>query len=98
LDADNNVLSEEVSGAENDNANNSANNSPKPMRLKLGSANNNSEEDVATEEETTTTTTPMSTNYTIPAATRASNKKDNEQCNVVGLNSEFRKYGIYGLE
>ena len=97
LDADNNVLSEEVSGAENNNATNSTNNSPKSMRLKLASANNNSEEDVATEEETTTTT-PMTTNYTIPTATRAANKKDNEQCNVVGLNSEFRKYGIYGLE
>jgi len=99
LDADNNVLSEEVSNSADNDGKNSNNNSPKQMRLKLASANNTqSEEETATEEDVPTTTTPITTNYTIPAATRAANKKDTEQCNVVGLNSEFRKYGIYGLE
>ncbi len=99
LDADNNVLSEEVSSAENDSGSNTNNDSPKPMKLKLSApANNKGDNTVAEEDEPTTTTTPITTNYTIPAATRAANKKDTEQCNVVGLNSEFRKYGIYGLE
>jgi hypothetical protein len=34
----------------------------------------------------------------IPMETRIENKKKAESCSVVGLNSEFKKFGIYGLE
>lgn len=36
--------------------------------------------------------------YKVPAETQASNKAKKETCDVGGLNSEFKKYGIYGYE
>ncbi len=98
LDASNNVVSEEVASEE---GSNNSSNASKNKSSNNNSASNNStaEEEMATEEESEpSTTSPMSTSYKIPAATRAANKQSTEQCNVVGLNSEFRKYGIYGLE
>lgn len=98
LDASNNVVSEEVAS---DESSNNSSNSSKNKSSNNNSASNNStaEEETATEEESEpSTTSPMSTSYKIPAATRAANKQSTEKCNVVGLNSEFRKYGIYGLE
>jgi len=52
----------------------------------LNSINNSN--DITSEEETTE----------IPLTTRAENKKQAESCSVIGLNSEFKKFGIYGLE
>ena len=107
LDAANNVVSEEVASeevaSEEDGANNTTKTSTTNSGANNSSNNSTSEEDTATEEEsgpstTSMSTNPMTTNYTIPSVTRAANKRANEQCNVVGLNSEFRKYGIYGLE
>lgn len=101
LDASNNVVSEEVASNESDPAanNSEANNTAANNNL---AANNSATNNTTTEEESepsSTTAYQSNTNtYTIPKATRAANKKANEQCNVVGLNSEFRKYGIYGLE
>lgn len=34
----------------------------------------------------------------IPASTRASNSQKSKSCSVVGLNSDYKKFGIYGLE
>jgi hypothetical protein len=34
----------------------------------------------------------------IPMTTRMENKKKAESCSVIGLNSDFKKFGIYGLE
>ncbi len=102
LDAANNVVSEEVA-SEEDGANNTTKTSTTNSGSNNSSNNTSSEEETSTEEESSPSTTSasnntMTTNYTIPTATRAANKRANEQCNVVGLNSEFRKYGIYGLE
>jgi len=100
LDAENNVVSEEVSNNDAENSsNNSSNNNTKSSNTKSSSDNNSASNNTTTKEEEPSTTKPLLTNtYTIPAATRAANKQANEQCNVVGLNSEFRKYGVYGLE
>lgn len=43
------------------------------------------------------TTTPVETSE-IPMTTRMENKKKAESCSVIGLNSDFKKFGIYGLE
>jgi hypothetical protein len=54
--------------------------------------------------ETTTTTTKAEiaeatgVGYKVPAAERASNKAKKATCDVGGLNSEFKKYGVYGYE
>lgn len=42
-------------------------------------------------------TTPVETSE-IPMTTRMENKKKAESCSVIGLNSDFKKFGIYGLE
>lgn len=34
----------------------------------------------------------------IPATTRAANSQKSKSCSVVGLNSDYKKFGIYGLE
>jgi hypothetical protein len=44
-----------------------------------------------------TTTIPVETSE-IPITTRMENKKKAESCSVIGLNSDFKKFGIYGLE
>lgn len=44
-----------------------------------------------------TTTIPVETSE-IPMTTRMENKKKAESCSVIGLNSDFKKFGIYGLE
>ena len=102
VDAANNVVSEEIASEDNQSnnaANNATNNSANNAANNSAANNSTTEEETATEEESQpSSTSPMSTSYKIPAATRASNKQSTEQCNVVGLNSEFRKYGIYGLE
>jgi hypothetical protein len=91
LDSANNVVSEEVASEESNTT---------TTRYAANNADNNSTEEESDDSSpnTTTTTSPMTTNYTIPTETRVANRRANEQCNVVGLNSEFRKYGIYGLE
>lgn len=79
--------------------------------IRLDAANNVVSEEVVSEEDangsnntseeeaSNNTANNLAANeYTIPTATRAANKAANEKCNVVGLNSEFRKFGIYGLE
>lgn len=43
------------------------------------------------------TTTTVETSE-IPITTRIENKKKAESCSVIGLNSDFKKFGIYGLE
>jgi hypothetical protein len=43
------------------------------------------------------TTMPVETSE-IPMTTRMENKKKAESCSVIGLNSDFKKFGIYGLE
>jgi hypothetical protein len=43
------------------------------------------------------TTTKVETSE-IPMTTRMENKKKAESCSVIGLNSDFKKFGIYGLE
>lgn len=43
------------------------------------------------------TTTAVETSE-IPMTTRMDNKKKAESCSVIGLNSDFKKFGIYGLE
>jgi hypothetical protein len=64
-----------------------------------GAENNNQAESM----ETTTTTKAeiaeaTGVGYKVPAAERASNKAKKATCDVGGLNSEFKKYGIYGYE
>lgn len=44
-----------------------------------------------------TVTKPVETTE-IPMSTRMENKKKSESCSVIGLNSDFKKFGIYGME
>ncbi len=65
-----------------------------------GAENNNQSESM---EETSTTTKAeiaeaTGVGYKVPAAERSSNKAKKATCDVGGLNSEFKKYGIYGYE
>lgn len=46
---------------------------------------------------TNTNIPPVETTQ-IPMTTRMENKKKAESCSVIGLNSEFKKFGVYGLE
>ena len=39
----------------------------------------------------------VETTTTIPKATRQANKEKQANCKTVGLNSDFKKFGIYGL-
>jgi len=52
--------------------------------------------------ETTTTKAEIAeatgVGYKVPAEERASNKAKKATCDVGGLNSEFKKYGVYGYE
>lgn len=100
---------EQEETAEEDEYNQSLNNNYKRYeneRKKLGlnkKSNNNEESNSMKDQEATTTTVAeiaeaVGAGYNVPAETRAANKQQKSTCNVDGLNSEFKKYGIYGYE
>lgn len=96
VDTDNNVIGEEVT--KNDSNDNTLIDKLRNTLANNSNNNNNTEEETpSTTSTTATTSTKAEDNYTIPSTTRAENKQKAEQCNVIGLNSEFRKYGIYGM-
>lgn len=86
VDSSNNVVSEEVNEVEK---------TPEPVINKV--------KPELTPQTTTTTVIPeatigeVETTTTIPKATRQANKEKQTKCKTVGLNSDFKKFGIYGL-
>jgi hypothetical protein len=71
-------------------------------RLQNNYANSNSGDQEETEQVPTTTLAEVAeatgVGYKVPVETQASNKAKKATCDVGGLNSEFKKYGIYGYE
>ena len=94
VDSANNVVSEEVAEVKK---------APEPV-MKTQSLMNKVQEMISAKPTTPTTTVvpeasigEVATNTTIPKATRQANKEKQEKCATVGLNSDFKKFGIYGL-
>lgn len=91
VDSSNNVVSEEV-----EETGNNANTTTTAPSL-VNSVSSLLSQTNATPETTPETTLGEITTTTIPIATRNANKEKQSQCSTVGLNSDFKSFGIYGL-
>ena len=104
VDSSNNVVSEEVAETANDVNPNTTEASLLNSVSNLLSQPETSTSETSTPETSTpeATTIPEATigemtSTTIPIATRNNNREKQSKCSTVGLNSEFKSFGIYGL-